>query len=40
MMSFSSVSVSGFFPYSLSSKSTFVDCKKLLALRQLLHAPL
>src|SRR5688572_5380499 len=40
MIARSSFSENGFLPYSRSSKSTFFDCKKLLALRQVVHVAL
>jgi hypothetical protein len=40
MISRNSLSVNGFLLYSLSSKSIFFDCKKLLALRQVVHVDL
>src|SRR5919108_4248785 len=40
MISRSSLSENGCLPYSRSSKSTFFDCKKLLALRQVVQVAL
>jgi hypothetical protein len=40
MISRSSSSENGFLPYSRSSNAIFFDCKKLLALRQVVHVAL